>query len=746
MADWSDKQVSDPQEQEISVAEQTRRRVLGGIVGAVSLGVLGTNVTGASQSIPDPDGIDPSSPPWGTGWQPDVSPASEHCPPTTLDPEWVSNDLGTGVTGLTVRPDSNDPVYVSGGDPFDPTADGQIYALDRETGETLNGWPISVPGFPGVRPLKEDQTFYITYDTISSELILGSLDPVSGDEQWSRSFSGQSVGYGFIYDGDSDTIYLVLDGPVVKALDGTTGATDWSSEVGTDAGILATVRDGSTLYSFGNNTDQKGLLSAVDIESQGTEKWRVTGDTAASFVPAIGSDFVVMGFAPVGPQDDDTELVAIEKDTGNERWSKGRSDDLLYAGSARVDGDAVYATPGQNTDESPDSQGVVERLNAADGSVEYEVDVGGLVIGIQKDDQRVYTQTRPGDVIAIGDQPTGSEYGTESWREELSGDISDVTLTLECDTLYTGTDVDPGRLYAIDAENGDVLDSYTLDSGAVKTGYAIDGDVWATSGRPSDADPDSSIPREAYRFSGGGQPDTSVTVSMEPDSVDVGVDEETTVDLVIGGADDGVGSYEMSVGFEDEEVSSISDVSLAKGPESGVDIADDGSSATIDVDLETDPFEAGDNTVATVTLGGTNPGSTTFGFDSVSVTGSGGTEQQIAATDGCSVTVSGSEGPPPVGGGQPPQDLNGDGLYRDIDGDGELSSDDLILFYEEFRSDEVQENSQYFDFNQDGEVTLTDVYVLFLYILTQTDQELPVSEAELRSMSERELELLLRSL
>jgi len=709
--------------------------MLGSIAGVVSLSLVGTSMTGASQQVEEPDPFDLAPPGQGTDRQFGVSPTSGHCAPTTFDPEWTSDDLGAGINTLSLRIDGG-PVYVSGNDVLDPLSDGEIYALDRETGELLDGWPVTPAGFPAVVPLTEDRTLYIALDTTASVLTVGSLDPVTGNEQWRREFSGQAFGYGIGFDQERDTIYLTLNGPTVLALDAGSGSTEWFSEVGSGR-VSVGIRFGSTLYAIGTDASGDGLVSSIDIETEGTENWRMTRPTSVGSFPSVGSDVVVFGFSSLR-EDGDTELVAVEKGSGTERWSIGRDDNLIYAGTSLIDGDAVYTTAGFNQDSSPSSQGVVQRLDVNDGSEVYEVDVGGLVLGLRRDDQRVYVQTRPGDVIGIDDDPSSGGYGSEAWRQSLDGDISDGRLSLVCGTLYTGTNVSPGRMYAIDAETGDELDSYTLDSGAVRTGFAQGGDVWVSSGRPSNSDSDQDFPNRAYRFTGGDQTDTSVTVSGQPDSVEVGVDEETTVDIVIGGADTGIGSYELTATVGDAGTASITDVSLARGPTSGVEIADDGSAATLDVDLS-DPFESGDTVVASVTLAGESRGSTTFGFENVTVIGSEGTEQTIEALREAAVTVTEGEGPPPVL-EDPPTDLDGDDNYEDLDGDGEFSIGDVSLFFETFRSPVVQDNAEFFDFDGDGEVTLDDVRALFSdYVSESAGAGANAVEIEPEGLSEEQL-------
>ena len=69
-----------------------------------------------------------------------------------------------------------------------------------------------------------------------------------------------------------------------------------------------------------------------------------------------------------------------------------------------------------------------------------------------------------------------------------------------------------------------------------------------------------------------------------------------------------------------------------------------------------------------------------------------------------------------------PRDLDSDGLYEDINGDGKLTLDDLYLFGFGIDSEAVQENSQAFDFNNDGIADFNDV-VLFKSIVEEQQTE-----------------------
>jgi endonuclease YncB( thermonuclease family) len=76
----------------------------------------------------------------------------------------------------------------------------------------------------------------------------------------------------------------------------------------------------------------------------------------------------------------------------------------------------------------------------------------------------------------------------------------------------------------------------------------------------------------------------------------------------------------------------------------------------------------------------------------------------------------GQPGPPSLPGIEnQPQDHDGDGLYEDVDGDGSFDIFDVQAFFNSFDSEAVQNNAEFFNFNDDdpAEVSIFDVQALF---------------------------------
>jgi hypothetical protein len=133
----------------------------------------------------------------------------------------------------------------------------------------------------------------------------------------------------------------------------------------------------------------------------------------------------------------------------------------------------------------------------------------------------------------------------------------------------------------------------------------------------------------------------STTVSLAPTSGEAAVGGTTTYDLVVDTADGGVGAYAATVTVDDPSVATITDVQLLGSPAgqtTNVDIASDGSSVTIDAALM-NTADTGSVPVATITVEGETPGSTSLS-PSVSALGNEqGTSYDVTGTNGASLTV-----------------------------------------------------------------------------------------------------------
>jgi len=203
-------------------------------------------------------------------------------------------------------------------------------------------------------------------------------------------------------------------------------------------------------------------------------------------------------------------------------------------------------------------------------------------------------------------------------------------------------------------------------------------------------------------------PAGSATVSLSgPSEVTVG--DTAAFDVVVSGADNGVGAYDLTVDLSDASAASIADVQVQQDPMfEEVTVADDGSSANI-VAVGVDADATDTVTVATVTFEAEQPGATDASLTVDSLGDTTGTAYDVAATNGASLTVTQVV----VGDNEPATDVDGDGTYEDVNGDGEYDVNDVQVAFTNRNDPAMANNPELFDFNGDGEFDILDIQALF---------------------------------
>jgi PKD repeat protein len=105
-----------------------------------------------------------------------------------------------------------------------------------------------------------------------------------------------------------------------------------------------------------------------------------------------------------------------------------------------------------------------------------------------------------------------------------------------------------------------------------------------------------------------------------------------------------------------------------------------------------------------------------------------------------------SSEPMPIGDSpNPPQDLDGDGLYEDVNGDGSFTHEDVLLLAFNIDGEAVQSQKELFDFDLDGDVDMDDAQVLaeLLDARTPSDTVLRVESIEVQAGRESTVRVIL---
>jgi hypothetical protein len=206
--------------------------------------------------------------------------------------------------------------------------------------------------------------------------------------------------------------------------------------------------------------------------------------------------------------------------------------------------------------------------------------------------------------------------------------------------------MDPGGSAGAGPNNEEFLaiwsttnETYTLTYEVTVPTDAESGDTFDIDGTVRTGDTSEQLPGATITVAGDVPEET--TVSLEPTSDSAEPGDQTTFDVVVGGAGNGIGAYDMTVTSSDANVGEIVDYDLANDADTdNSQIAADGSSVDLDADLGSNTHEAAaEITVATVTVEAGEEGTSDFAFDSAGVDDTGGNSYTIDSTEGSTLTV-----------------------------------------------------------------------------------------------------------
>ncbi len=347
--------------------------------------------------------------------------------------------------------------------------------------------------------------------------------------------------------------------------------------------------------------------------------------------------------------------------------------------------------------------------------------------------------------------PAAVEEITRSVAETTVGPGESTTVTVTVD-LTEPLQLEPGDLVQVEDSFSTAFETVAHQDGLPQPGGAgggADGGeylaVWNEGASSYTVTYEVTVP---FDVAGGDQFDITGTVDLagqvEPlpdETLTVGMPEETgvalvapdspvpgndtvSVDLVVTGADAGIGSYSVDLATDNTAAAAFDSIQLTNPAETdNSQVTDGGASALVDAELSADHTAEPAVTIAELTLATGTEGGATLSVDSASVADPGDTSYQVASLTGESLTL--ETGPPPLpGADSPPRDLGftPPGTYEDVDGNGEFDIFDVQEFFISFQSPTVQNNPAAFKFSDPGaenpeEVTIFDVQALFLALV-----------------------------
>ncbi|MFC6720530.1 PQQ-binding-like beta-propeller repeat protein [Natrialbaceae archaeon GCM10025896] len=272
--------------------------------------------------------------------------------------QWVASAGGR----TTVQP------VVADGVVYLPSQNGQIYAFDPVSGDSVDGWPVDLGSSIGSVPAIVDGTLYVGDDSGT----LHAVDTAAGEELWR-----------FGTDGRIDTPPAVADGTVYV---GSTGGGFFAIDISQDDESI------TERWSFDTGEeDNRAISSGAAVGSVETEDGP--------------KELVVFGTDSSAAEN--ASLFALEVSSGDEVWSRELRGPVTSTPTI-ADGSVFVGT---GVDGDPQG-GLLYNIEAATGSPRGRFNARGRVVGSPAvADGRIYVGSRNGLVYAVN-----AETGSQEWR------------------------------------------------------------------------------------------------------------------------------------------------------------------------------------------------------------------------------------------------------------------------------------------------------------------------------------------
>lgn len=202
---------------------------------------------------------------------------------------------------------------------------------------------LNLGGISGIRNLYTGPTPVQSSPTVvdgtvfvgSSDGNLYAVDAETGDQQWTFE-TGTRVEFGgpvrYSPTVVNGTVFVSVDYRNLYAVDAETGTKEWAFETATSVGSSPTVVDGTVFIG------SDGKLSAVNVKT-GEEQWTFEADYGDPSSPTVVDETVFIGF-------EDANLYAVNAETGSEIWAFETGEDVRS--SPTVVGETVFVGSDDN--------------------------------------------------------------------------------------------------------------------------------------------------------------------------------------------------------------------------------------------------------------------------------------------------------------------------------------------------------------------------------------------------------------
>ena len=319
-----------------------------------------------------------------------------------------------------------------------------------QTGNAILGGPV----------VRSDRVFVAGWDGQ-----LRSLDLATGDVVWATPVGAAVSTTPGVF---GRRVVVTTIHKHLAAFDLTTGAQRWDRLLGDWSDASPAGASGAVLVS-----NLRGSIEARSLRD-GSVVWRQVPASRVTSSPALGDGIVAVGTL-------DRELVALERATGALRWTWNAGLGRNVVGSCAIDAGTVFAVVQENGVLNQGQQSLDNGVIALDtdtGSQRWECPFPDL-------DEMSASSPAVGPDLVVAASMQGYVYGidredgTVRWRTRLSDYGIMASPALSADRVYVPSR--DGSLYCLDAESGAITAQVALgapssSSPAVVAGTLLVGD------------------------------------------------------------------------------------------------------------------------------------------------------------------------------------------------------------------------------------------------------------------------------
>lgn len=270
--------------------------------------------------------------------------------------------------------------------------ENRLYAIDKSSGSER--WAYDLPGQPGTRSIRVDDTILLGGNHLFPSLIAVSVD--SQTLSWEVQ-TGPKTYSSPVHDGES--VYIGNDDGVLYAVNATTGSVKWTRQFPEQLGgpivlpdaVLVSTNNG-TLYAVSKSGD--AIHWKYDLKSKGVPGLRM--DSRRNVVYAF--DY----------WEDTSRIDAVDSSTGEVRWTRTGTSPLT---DMKADQDNYYILTGG---------GSLSAVSTKTGEHQWNTSVDGKTFGFRFVDDAIYL---PAGAQDYGVTPSlhvlSKDSGEKLWQFEL---------------------------------------------------------------------------------------------------------------------------------------------------------------------------------------------------------------------------------------------------------------------------------------------------------------------------------------